>query len=271
MYINDRPLSDFGLEPVSSDGRLSFAGGGLQLATIPETAGAQIVRSEFNRPRRLTIPVRLRGDTLAGYFTNRDTLAEQLQGALEVRFSDVGQLAERILYCQYEDFRVSGNAGEGPEWQNRVRLGELSLVAGNPYFVDRYALTTGSGEVLVGTAPNFELTTWLGGAITSPITITLKDFRGTTIKALKWTGTINAGEWLEIRHQLAMVRKYTAVGTGVNAYNGANGVLDETITDFGFFEVSPDLADRANSAWPTITITGGAAVSLHNVYRRAWN
>lgn len=265
MYLNDRPLSDFGLEPVSSDGRLNFAAGALQLATIPETSGAQIVRSELNRPRRLVIPVRLRGDTLAGYFTNRDSLADQLQGALEVRFSDVGALAERILYCQYEDFRVS--AGEGPEWLNRVRTGELILVAGNPFFADRYALMTGEGAVLVGTAPAFELTTWLGGAITSPITITLKDFRGTTINALKWAGTINAGEWLEIRHHLAMVTKYTAVGAGTNAYSG----LDEAVADFGFFEVTPDLADRAASAWPTITVTGGAAVSVHHVYRRGWN
>lgn len=264
MYINDRPLSDYGLEPVSSDGRTGFPAGSLVTALIPETSGAQIVSLELDRPREVRIRCRLRGDDDAGFFTNRDRVAELLQGALEVRFTDMATLEERILYCLFRELRMT--AGPAPEWLSPNRELELVLFAGNPLYHDRYGSIVGDGDIAVGTASNFELVTELGGALTVPITLTLKDHRGNVVNQLKYDNAVAAGEWLEIRHGLFIIRRFTAIATYTNVYGG----LDTAVSDFGFFEVSPDLADRQNSAWPTITVTAGAAVSVINKFRRAW-
>lgn len=268
MRINGQPLSTFDLEPVSSDGRVSFASGSLVITELSNTAGVQLTQKEFDRPRRVTVRCRIKGNLVSDFFTNRDSVADALRGALEVRFSDVDDLADRILYCQFE--RMGQPGGPAPEWLTPNREFELVLVATNPFFHDELGGITGGNtvpaQIPVGTATTL-LVTEIHGAITGDVTLTFKDFRGNTVAALKYDGAISAGEWLEIRHDLRMVRLFTGVGASTN--QRAN--LDVTVTDHGFFFPSPDVADRANSAYPTVEVTAGTAVSIINKFRRAWH
>ncbi len=268
MRINGAPLSTFDLEPVSSDGRVSFATGSLIITELSNTAGAQLTQKEFDRPRRVTVRCRIKGTTVANFMTNRDSIADRLRGALEVRFTDVDELADRILYCQFE--RMGQPGGPAPEWMTPNREFELVLLATNPFFHDELGGVVGGnttpGEIPVGTATTI-LTTEVHGAITNPITLTFKDFRGNTVAALKYDDAVSAGEWLEIRHDLRMVRLFTGVGVSSNVRGG----LDTTVGSHGFFFPAPDLASRAIPAYPTVEVTGGAAVSIINKFRRAWH
>ena len=267
MLINSQPLSTFELEPVSSDGRVSFASGSLVITELSNTAGAQLTKKEFDRPRRVTVRCRIKGHNTSTFFANRDSVADALRGALEVRFTDVDDLADRILYCQFE--RMGQPGGPAPEWLSPNREFELVLVATNPFFHDELAGFAGGNlqpaQIPVGTATTV-LVTEIHGVITAPITLTFKDFRGNTVAALKYDGAVAAGEWVEIRHDLRMVRLFTGVGASTNQ----RGNLDATVADHGFFFPAPDVADRANSAYPTIEVTAGAAVSIINKFRRAW-
>jgi hypothetical protein len=268
VLINGQPLSTFDLEPVSSDGRVSFASGSLVITELSNTAGVQLTQKEFDRPRRVTVRCRIKGQTVSSFFANRDSVADALRGALEVKFTDVDDLADRILYCQFE--RMGQPGGPGPEWLTPNREFELVLVATNPFFHDELAGITGGNtvpaEIPVGTATTL-LVTEVHGAISEPITLTFKDFRGNTVAALKYDGAIAAGEWLEIRHDLRMVRLFTGVGASTNE----RGNLDATVTDHNFFFPSPDIASRAIPAYPTVEVTAGTAVSILNKFRRAWN
>jgi len=267
VLINDKPLSDFGLQPVSSDGRVAFASGSLVVSEIAETAGAQASKREDDRPRRVTVRCRVRGHNRETFFANRDLVADLLDvGALEVRFTDVADLAERILYCQFE--RMGQPGGPAPEWMSPNREFELVLLATNPYYHDRFAGIAGAGlpGIPVGTARTI-LTTELHGALGVALTLTFKDFRGATLAALKYDDAVSAGEWLEIRHDLAQVRLFTAPGTSVPAMGG----LDLSVANFGFFAPTPETANRAEGHYPTVTVTGGSAVSVINKFRRAWH
>ncbi len=268
MKINGAPLSTYDLEPVSSDGRVSFASGSLIITELSNTAGAQLTQKEFDRPRRVTVRCRIKGHNMSTFMTNRDSIADRLRGALEVEFTDIAELADRILYCQFE--RMGQPGGPAPEWVTPNREFELVLIATNPFYHDKTGGVTGGNtvpaEIPVGTATTI-LTTEIHGGITAPITLKFKDFRGNTVAALKYDGAIAAGEWLEIRHDLRMVRLYTGVG----AYTNQRGNLDTTVSDHGFFFPAPDLASRAIPAYPTIEVTGGAAVSIINKFRRTWH
>ncbi len=268
MLINGQPLSTFDLEPVSSDGRVSFASGSLIITELSNTAGAQLTQKEFDRPRRVTVRCRIKGFNTSTFFTNRDSVADALRGALEVRFTDVDNLANRILYCQFE--RMGQPGGPAPEWLSDNREFELVLVATNPFFHDELAAFAGGnttpGQIPVGTATTL-LTTEIYGVITAPITLTFKDFRGGTVKQLKYDGAVAAGEWVEIRHDLRMVRLFTGLGASTNQY----GQLDTTVTDHGFFFPAPDIASRAIPTYPTVEVTAGVAVSIINKFRRAWH
>lgn len=264
MFINDQPLSAFGFEPVTSEGRMSAAAGSFVLTEIPNTSGAQLTQKEFDRPRRFTVRGRVRGNTDALFFDNRDKVLDMFAGALEVRFTDLDTHEERILNCQMEDVRSV--AGPSPEWLTPNREFELVFVATNPFFWDRYGSVVGDGEIPVGTAPT-EIVTELGGALSVPLTLTLKDFRGVTVAQLKYDAAVAAGEWLEIRHALRMVRKFTDVNTSTNVF--AN--LDLTVTDFGFFDVTQEIASLRTSAFPTVEVTAGSAISVVNKIRRTWH
>lgn len=261
MFINDAPLSRYGLAPVTSDGRVSFATGSFILTEIPETSGVQMIDREFDRPRRLTIPVRIRGDNVAGFNTNRHRIADLLQGALEVRFSD---LPDRILRCQYESLNSGG--GPNPEFLSENRPFELVLVAADPFFADRFAGQVANGPIPVGTAPT-EIISEIGGPLTTDLTLKLADIRGNTVAQLKWTATLAAGEWLEIQHVRSMVRKFTAVGAAANAMND----IDETVADFGFFMIDPDLANRDQGLYPEISTVAGDPTSVVHKIRRTWH
>ncbi|KKK49987.1 hypothetical protein LCGC14_3129520, partial [marine sediment metagenome] len=185
MLINGAPLSTFELEPASSDGRVSFASGSLIVTGLPGTSGAQLTQKEFDKPRRVTVRCRIRGYDRQSFFTNRDRIADLMSGALEVRFTDVDELAERILYCQFE--RMGQPGGPAPEWMTPNREFELVLLATNPYYHDRFAGIAGAGlpGIPVGTARTI-LTTELHGALGVALTLTFKDFRGATLAALKY-------------------------------------------------------------------------------------
>ncbi len=268
MLINGAPLSTFDLEPVSSDGRVSFASGALIVTELPNTAGAQLTEQELERPRRVTVRCRIKGNDLSTFLTNRDSIADRLRGALEVRFTDMDDLAERILYCQFE--RMGQPGGPEPEWLTPNREFELVLVATNPFY--HYELVgisggnTTPGQIPVGTAATI-LTTEIHGAITEPITLTFKDFRGDTVKQLKYDGAITAGQWLEIRHDMGFVRLFTAPGTSTPQ----RGNLDVTVSNHGFFFPTPNLCSRDVTAYPTVEVTAGVAVSIINKFRRAWH
>lgn len=261
MLINDAPLSRYGLEPVTSDGRVGFATGSLIVTEVPETSGVQLIDKEFDRPRRMTIPVRLRGDTIAGFGNNRKRIADLLQGALEVRFSDMEGLA---LRCMFESLNASG--GPNPEWQSENRPFELVLVATNPFFADRFTGQVPNGPIPVGTAPT-EIITEIGGPLTTDTTLKLADMRGNTVAQLKYTGTLSAGEWLVIEHVRSLVRKFTAVGTAANAYSD----IDETVSDFGFFFIDPDLGNRDQGLYPEISTVAGDPTSIVHKIRRNWH
>lgn len=270
MRINERPLSDFGLEPVSSDERIAYPGGSLLISEIPDTTGAQLTDIEHDRPRRVTIRARIRGDDEGDFFQNRDSLADLLAGALEVRFSDLDELAERILYCQLE--ALNAPAGESPEWRGSNRPVEIVLVATDPFFYDRVAmLSGGEAGLLLGTAPAGELATLVGGPLTTALELRLKDWRGEEVNRIKWTGSLAAGDWLEIRHSRSMVRKFDGTPPDtVTTYANAIADLDTTVANFGFFTLSPELGDRATSRWPVIDVISGDHVSLWHTYRRGW-
>ena len=268
MLINGAPLSMFDLEPVSSDGRVSFASGSLIVTELPGSSGVQLTQKEFDRPRRVTVRCRIKGFDMSTFMTNRDSIADRLRGALEVRFTDVDELANRILYCQFE--RMGQPGGPAPEWNTPNREFELVLVATNPFYHDELQQYVGGNldpvGIPVGTATTI-LTTEIHGAITAPITLKFKDFRGDTVAALKYDGAISAGQWLEIRHELRMVRLFTGLGASTNQRNN----LDTTVTDHGFFFPAPDLAHRATASYPTVEVTGGAAVAVVNKFRRTWH
>ena len=268
MLINSQPLSTFDLEPVSSDGRVSFASGSLVVTELSNTSGVQLTQKEFDRPRRVTVRCRIKGQNQSTFFTNRDSVADALRGALEVRFTDVDELANRILYCQFE--RMGQPGGPAPEFLSPNREFELVLVATNPFYHDELAGFGGGnttpGQIPVGTATTL-LTTEVHGAISEPITLTFKDFRGNTVAALKYDGAIAAGEWLEIRHDLRLVRLFTGLGASSNQRNN----LDATVANHGFFFPAPDIAHRAIAAYPTVEVTAGSAVAVVNKFRRAWH
>ena len=268
MLINGAPLSTFELEPVSSDGRVSFAGGSLVITELSNTAGAQLTQKEFDRPRRVTVRCKIKGQDLSTFMTNRDSIADRLRGALEVQFTDVDELADRILYCQFE--RMGQPGGPAPEWLSPNREFELVLVATNPFYHDKLGGVVGGnttpGQIPVGTATTI-LTTEIHGLITAPITLTFKDFRGDTVAQLKYDGAVVAGEWVEIRHELRMVRLFTGLGASTNQ----RGNLDTTVADHGFFFPAPDLAHRATAAYPTVEVTAGDAVAVLNKFRRTWH
>lgn len=269
MLINGQPLSTFELEPVSSDGRVSFASGSLVITELPDSAGVQLTKKEFDRPRRVTVRCRIKGFDMSTFLTNRDRVADALRGALEVRFTDVEELADRILYCQFE--RMGQPGGPAPEWLSPNREFELVLVATNPFYHDELAGFSGVAAALpaqipVGTATTL-LTTEIHGAISAPITLAFKDFRGNTVAQLKYDGAVPAAEWIEIRHDLRLVRKFSAVGISTNQRNS----LDTTVSDHGFFFPAPDLAHRATASYPTVEITAGTAVAVINKFRRTWH
>ncbi len=267
MLINGSPLSTFDLEPVSSDGRVSFASGSLIITELANTAGAQLTQKEFDRPRRVTVRCRIKGHDLSTFMSNRDSIADRLSGALEVQFTDVNELANRILYCQFE--RMGQPGGPAPEFMSPDREFELVLVATNPFYHDKDAGFVGDGlpGIPVGTATTL-LTTEIHGAVSGPITITFKDFRGTTVAALKYDGAVSAGEWVEIRHDLRYVRLFTAVGSSTNQRSSN---LDTAVANHGFFFPAPDLAARAIPSYPTVEVTAGSAVAVINKFRRAWH
>lgn len=264
MFINDQPLSVFGFEPVTSEGRMSAAAGSFVLTEIPNTSGAQLTQKEFDRPRRFTVRGKVRGSTDVLFFQNRDKVLEMFAGALEVRFTDLDKNEERLLNCQMEDVRSV--AGPNPEWLTPNREFELVFVATNPFFWDRFGSIVGAGEIPVGTAAT-EIVTELGGALSVPLTLTLKDFRGVTVNQLKYDDALAAGSWLEIRHALRMIRSFSDINTSVNVFSG----LDTGVSDFGFFDVTPDIASRQTSAFPTVEVTAGSAVSVVNKIRRTWH
>lgn len=268
MLINGAPLSTYELEPVSSDGRVSFAAGSLVITELANTAGVQLTQKEFDRPRRVTVRCRVRGHDRETFFSNRDSIADRLRGALEVEFTDVAALADRILYCQFE--RMGQPGGPAPEWRSPNRPFDLVLVATNPFYHDKTGGVVGGnttpGEIPVGTATT-QLVTEVHGAITNPITLHFKDFRGNLVAALKYDDAVAAGEWLEIRHDLRMVRLFTGVGAQTNVRGG----LDTTVGSHGFFFPAPDIASRDVEAYPTVEVTAGAAVSIINKYRRTWH
>jgi hypothetical protein len=266
MRVNEQPLSAYGLEPVSSDGRVSFANGTVVIEEIPQTAGGQLLSVEFSRPRRVTVRLRIRGLNEKEFYTNRDAVADLLMGALEVRFTDIEQLAERVLYCTYESMTQSG--GVDPEWLTPNRPFELVLVAADPFFYDRLPLVASVEEPLpVGTGPAGDFTTIIGGPSTNPLELVLQDFRGAVVNRIRWTAALAAGEWLEIRHQRGLVRKFTSV----TSYVDASGSLDFSASDAGFFQLTPDLAHRLGSAWPTTSLVSGAPASVQHIYRRGWH
>ncbi|KKL06353.1 hypothetical protein LCGC14_2596890, partial [marine sediment metagenome] len=155
------------------------------------------------------------------------------------------------------------------EWMSPNREFELVLLATNPFYYDHLggivSGNTAPGPIPVGTATT-RLTTELHGALSVPITVQLKDFRGNVVAALKYDAATAAGEWIELRHDLRLVRKFTAVGSSADAR--AN--LDATVSDHGFFFPAPDLCSRDVPAYPTVEVTAGSAVAVINKYRRAW-
>ncbi len=263
MFINDRPLATFGLEPNASEDRVGGPLGSLQIAEIPNSSGAQLIRSELNRPRRMVIPVLVRSTeehtSDQSFRVRLDRVQDALRGALEVRFDDD---PDHIFFCQLEQIRTLG--AEAPEFRATSRELEIVLQAVDPFRYDRFVGRTGEGAIPVGTAPS-RLVTVVQGPATDPTEIELRDFLGRIQSRLRITDSLTAGESFVIRHNAFRVDKFTGVDEKVAAI--AN--VDQTVDFHGYFSVTPELADRDARIFPRIEVSAGGGI-LTNLARRAW-
>lgn len=263
MWINDRPLAAFGLEPNTSEDRVGGPLGSLVIEEIPNQSGAQLIRSELNRPRRLIVPVAIRASTEhtddQSFRSRLDDVQDALRGALEVRFDDD---PDHIFFCQLEVFRTLGV--EAPEFRATTRELEMVLVAVDPFRYDRFVSTSGAGAIAVGTAPS-RLITIIQGPATDPSEIELRDLLGRIVARIRITDALLAGESFVIRHNNFRVDKFTGVETKVAAIDN----VDRTVDLFNYFTVTPELADRRAGSFPTIEVSDGGGI-LTNLYRRGW-
>ncbi len=262
MFINDRPLSVFGLEPNTTVERTGGPAGNLVIEEIPNSSGAQLIRSELNRPRRIIVTVAVRATTEAQFRERLDAVQDALRGALEVRFDDD---LDHIFFCQLEQSPTLG--AEAPEFRASTRELELTFVAVDPFRYDRYTSTVGEGPIAVGSGPSRLITIVSAptGGTSDPTEIELRDFLGRIVARLQVTDTLAAGESFVFRHNNFRVDKFT----GVDAKVAAIANLNQAVDFHAFFVVSPELADRPQGIFPRIEVSAGGGI-LTNIYRRGW-
>lgn len=254
-WINDARVEDLGLEvedlsgyndgTAPSFGTLSFPGMVGGYATGPGTTDARVVR----------LAAYLTPASLAEQEAALDTVADALQGVLELRFGDA---PDKVLL---------GIAGK-PAWQplgvgmvDGEGIVTVDITCADPTKRSRYPTSVSFGSVRkplpVGTLSSVGLLQVMGPA-TNPV-VTIRGANGEVSSQLGFTATLTNAEYLEVDLGRKTVAKVTS-GTRAGALASWDGSTD-------FFALDPGDADRAAGSYATAECSGGGTAILHYFLR----
>jgi hypothetical protein len=258
LYVNDRDLSDFGVQITDVQGvwdGLTWRRGS---SDMPGHAGSWPHELASLDPRVITVTVQLEVASIAAREAALNSLDAHLMGMLELRFADQ---PNKVIDAILEDGPTEPEARSSFVDSTADLFRTLTFRMHQPVKKDRYARVVGFGatrqEIQVGTMPSTG-TMLIMGAATNPV-IRYRASNGALVGQLAFTVTLAASDYLRINLRDGRI---TQVASGVES-SGAS-LLN---TGSSYFRLDPGDGDFDNSAWPTLETTAGNGVLN---YRREW-
>lgn len=225
-------------------------------ATVPVPGARSAVRmGGVREPGRLSVAGTMVADDHATLLTRLDTLAEQLRGELEVRFSDITD-REWVGWLQ----PGSGPAVVDPPWAARAADVALEILCPDPTARGQSETSaSGTSPTLdLGTAPSDLVVTVTNGSSAAITQVILRvragGAGGTILRELQWDGSVAVNDALVIDAEFMTVEN-----DGANAIDGLTAASDFPVAD------PEEGADTL-----TVSISGGGGESVETAYRKRW-
>jgi hypothetical protein len=258
IWVNNADLeADLGLTQCSLSGIENWGAAtsyGREMASFPGGYNSFLVPEATVQRAPIRLSFVVRADTMAALDTQVNTLLGHFTGLLEIRTSDAeDKIIEGVVTGESSSAVSSGDYPFLLSWRRIT----LDIAVPNPkrdQYLTSQAFGTSPVEIDLGTLPSVGIIRIMPA--TTPI-VTYKDAGGNTIGSMTFA-TVGATVYLDVDLLYKTITKYTA---GVSS----NGLADWTAGDW--FIPSPEHGDATGK--PTLTISSGSALYLHNRRYRA--
>lgn len=256
VTVNGTPLSTLGIDGTRIRGWSDGVEIGRDAVQIPGHRGRVEGTTVEANPRTVQVEGKVRNNTVA----TRNAVLEQafahMRGRCEILPDDQ---TDKLVVGYLEASRVTALSDLLTMDLDIVDV-RLDFTCYDPLFRDVNAQVVSfdstARDVPMGTGPHRGVIT-ITGAPTDP-TLTVKDFRGSEVASMEFTGTLAADEaWVVDLYEQSITL----------SDSGVESAADDVLSGGAFFHFEAPWADHVSGAWPTIEIDGGSG-SL--TYYRRW-